>query len=111
MTKELFLQNIGEGNYTPHSLWHIITTPNQRDGYALGLLSFDGPGEYQRIEVNGVDYFVNSNTFDQARSKCPNCGAQLKINLTSKGDVGKCETCNEIFKSDFDKPFKKITQP
>lgn len=102
------LEQIGKGNYKPHPLWAYLTKADERDGYGLKMLFFDGPGEYQRIEIEGDSYLIKSTIFDEARSKCPDCGNKLKIDPypRTKFTHGECEKCKKKFISEYDNPFK-----
>lgn len=50
---------IARGDAQAHALWVILTNENDRDGYALKPLQWDGIGEYQHISFrDGRDGFV-----------------------------------------------------
>ncbi len=106
MTNKVFIGEIKKGNYVPHSLWCLISSKDKRDGYALKMISFEGEGEYQRIEVNNMSYLIKSNVFDAARRHCPKCYSPLRIKDTATGEKYLC-VCGAKLESRYDKPFKE----
>jgi hypothetical protein len=50
---------IAAGRAKAHSLWVLLRTAEERDGYALKPNPWEGPGEYQQVSFgDGLGVFV-----------------------------------------------------
>ncbi len=107
MNSQDFIYQIRQGNYIPHSLWILINSETDRDGLALKLISFEGAGEYQRIEVNNEDYLIKSSIFDNNRTYCPKCGIKATRN-NILNEKYKCDRCLTDYYSKHDAPLTQL---
>lgn len=108
--REFFLE-INRGNYKPHYLWVIIKEETSREGLMLQMLRWEGPGEYQMIEVKGASYLIKSEQFDHQRSYCPICVVPFNkytMKVEGRGETARCPNCLRSFKSELDQPFKQM---
>lgn len=60
------------GRAKAHALWMLLVDKNERDGYGLKPDVWEGPGEYQRVTLEGSDDLgvlvcVNNGSFPCAK--------------------------------------------
>lgn len=61
---------IAEGRAVARQLWVILREENERDGYALRPMPWEGPGEYQSVEyADGRKGFVRLPPLGEGRGR------------------------------------------
>ena len=62
LTTERVLYLIEDEKAIGHSLWNILLKEDERDGFALRPAVWEGPGEYQSVEIFNVDFGLRHDT-------------------------------------------------
>lgn len=60
LTTEFVSKLIEEGKANGHTLWFVLTDQKQREVYALRPAVWEGPGQYQSVEIFDADFGLHN---------------------------------------------------